>query len=53
MALYELPDHVVKNLNAIVDNAPIKGAEALAIVEIKQCLAKPVAQPPAAPVAGK
>jgi hypothetical protein len=42
MAKYELPDHVVKNIIYFADNATIKGSEAVAVLEIKSCLSKPV-----------
>ena len=45
MAKYELPDHVVKNITAIVDDATIKGSMAPAIVEIKHILANPIKEP--------
>jgi len=42
MAIFNLPDHVVANIFKIVDKATIVGAEATAIVEIKQALMRPV-----------
>jgi hypothetical protein len=40
--LYNLSDVVVKNILAIVNNAVIKGAEAVAVIEITAALSAPV-----------
>lgn len=40
--LYNLSDVVVKNILAIVNNAVIKGAEAVAVIEITAALSNPV-----------
>lgn len=42
---YEIPDHVVKNILAIVNDANIKGSHAEAIIEIKNCFSMPVDKP--------
>jgi hypothetical protein len=42
MAKYILTDEQVKNLHVIIDNTNIKGSSALAILQLKDALSKPV-----------
>ena len=51
--LYQIPEHVLKNIIAIVDNADIKGGQAIVIIEIKNCLSKPVPEAMGTPSAQK
>ena len=44
MAKYELPDHVVKNIQVLVLEANIKGNQAPAILEILKCFETPVVE---------
>ncbi len=42
MARYEIPDDVRNNIITILNNANIKGSEAIEIVKIRTCLNKPI-----------
>ena len=50
--LYNLNEQQVKNLQLIVQNAPIKGADAPAIIELLHALSSPV-NPDVAPTVKK
>ena len=42
MAIYNIPDQVVSNIQLLIARCPIKGAEAPAILEIQKVLSSPV-----------
>lgn len=42
MALFEIPDQVVKNIVTLLTNVQIKGGEWRAMAEIERCLSTPL-----------
>lgn len=52
MALYEIPENIVKNIIAVIDNTTIKASEAETVLQMKAALSTP-AKAPTAPAPEK